>query len=259
MLRTVTATRYVAPLREGGSLPAIVEADDLGTYVLKFTGAGQGPKALVAEIVTGELARRIGLRVPELVLVELDPRLSLAEPDEEIQDLLRASAGLNLGVDYLPGSFGFDPMAKAPDRDLAARVAWLDALTANVDRSWRNPNLLVWHGDIWLIDHGAALFFHHNWDQGASAARRPYPRAADHVLLPFARDVAAADGELAPRVTPELVAEVVDLVPAAWLAGEPGFGSADEVRAAYRQYFADRLAPPRSWVDALEEARAASV
>ena len=163
MLEHVTVTRYVTPLREGGSLPAIVEADNLGTYVMKFRGAGQGPLALVAEIIAGELARRLGLRVPELVLAELDPRIAVSEPDPEIQDLLRASEGMNLGVDFLPGSFGFDPLGWTAEPEFASQVLWFDALVQNVDRTWRNPNLLVWHRNIWLIDHGAALYFHHNW------------------------------------------------------------------------------------------------
>jgi hypothetical protein len=170
VIRTVAATRYVAPLREGGSLPGLVEADDLGTYVCKFRGAGQGLKVLVAEVVVGELARRLGIATPELVAVELDRVIGTYEADEEVQDLLSASIGLNLGVDFLPGSFGYDA-AYSPDPEVAASILWLDALTANVDRSWRNPNLLVWHGDLWAIDHGASLYFHHGWP-GARVARR---------------------------------------------------------------------------------------
>ena len=180
VLEQVTVTRYATPLREGGSLPAIVEADNLGTYVMKFRGAGQGPKALAAEIICGELARRLGLRTPELALGYLDPRIPGSEPDPEIQDLLRASSGLNLAVDFLPGSAGFDPAGWTVDPDFASRVLWFDALVQNVDRTWRNPNLLVWHGNIWLIDHGAALYFHHNWPTAspAQAVRRQGPCAA---------------------------------------------------------------------------------
>ena len=185
----VTVTRYVTPLREGGSLPAIVEADNLGTYVMKFRGAGQGPLALVAEIIAGELARRLGLRVPELVLADLDPRIPGSEPDPEIQDLLRASEGLNLGVDFLPSSFGFDPLGWTADRDFASQVLWFDALVHNVDRTWRNPNLLVWHRDIWLIDHGAALYFHHNWP--TADPKRPFD-ASEHVLRDRATALADA-------------------------------------------------------------------
>ncbi|WP_405634367.1 hypothetical protein OG543_02880 [Streptomyces sp. NBC_01178] len=232
MLKEVVATRYVTPLREGGSLPGIVEADDLGTYVMKFTGAGQGRKTLVAEIICGELGRRLGLRVPELVTMELDPVIGLAEPDEEVQELLRASGGLNLGMDYLPGSFGFDPLAYEVGAAEAGRIVWFDALINNVDRSWRNPNLLVWHGDLWLIDHGATMIWHHNWPGAEASAAKPY-NASDHVLAPFAPDIAGAAAELAPLVTEELLAEVAADVPDVWLAGEPGFGSADEVRRAY--------------------------
>ncbi|WP_097986241.1 HipA family kinase [Streptomyces sp. f150] len=232
MLEEVMATRYVTPLREGGSLPGIVEADDLGTYVMKFTGAGQGRKTLVAEIICGELGRRLGLRVPELVTIELDPVIGLAEPDEEVQELLRASGGLNLGMDYLPGSFGFDPLAYEVGSAEAGRIVWFDALINNVDRSWRNPNLLVWHGDLWLIDHGATMIWHHNWPGAQASAAKPY-NASDHVLAPFGPDIAAAAAELAPLVTEELLTEVAADVPDVWLADEPGFDSADEVRRAY--------------------------
>ncbi|WP_411097140.1 HipA family kinase [Streptomyces sp. 020-2-3H-GM] len=232
MLQEVVATRYVTPLREGGSLPGIVEADDLGTYVMKFTGAGQGRKTLVAEIICGELGRRLGLRVPELVTMELDPVIGLAEPDEEVQELLRASGGLNLGMDYLPGSFGFDPLAYEVGAGEAGRIVWFDALINNVDRSWRNPNLLVWHGDLWLIDHGATMIWHHNWPGAQTSATKPY-NASDHVLAPFAPDIAGAAAELAPLVTEELLTEVAADVPDVWLADEPGFDSADEVRRAY--------------------------
>ncbi|MFI0936376.1 HipA family kinase [Streptomyces sp. NPDC021019] len=232
MLEEVVATRYVTPLREGGSLPGIVEADDLGTYVMKFTGAGQGRKTLVAEIICGELGRRLGLRVPELVTIELDPVIGLAEPDEEVQELLRASGGLNLGMDYLPGSFGFDPLAYEVGAAEAGRIVWFDALINNVDRSWRNPNLLVWHGDLWLIDHGATMIWHHNWPGAQASAGKPY-NASDHVLAPFRPDIAAAAAELAPLVTEELLTEVAADVPDVWLADEPGFASADEVRRAY--------------------------
>ncbi|WP_049579266.1 HipA family kinase [Streptomyces sp. SBT349] len=239
MLRETFATRYVTPLREGGSLPGIVEADDLGTYVMKFTGAGQGRKSLVAEVVCGGLARRLGLRVPELVRMELDPVIGLSEPDQEVQELLKASGGLNLGMDYLPGSLGFDPLAYRVSAEEAGRVVWFDALVNNVDRSWRNPNLLVWHGDLWLIDHGAALIWHHNWPTATASAARPY-NASDHALAPFGPDVAGAAAALAPLVTGDLLAEVLAEVPDAWLADEPGFGGPDAVRAAYAEALATR-------------------
>ena len=259
-LRTVNTTRYVTPLREGGSLPAIVEADDLGTYVLKFRGAGQGRKTLVAEVVAGELARLLGLNVPEIVYANLDPDLARTEPDPEIQDLLRASGGLNVALDYLPGSLGFDPLVSPPGPELASRIAWFDALVQNVDRSPRNTNLLVWHGNLWLIDHGAALYFHHNWPglggPGlAAASQRPYVAAREHVLLPFASGLREADEALAPVLTEGTLRELVGLVPDEWLAGEPGFGGAEEVREAYVEYLSARLREPRTWVGALEEAR----
>jgi hypothetical protein len=224
VLEQVNVIRYAIPLREGGSLPAIVEADDLGTYVMKFRGAGQGPKALAAEIICGELARRLGLRTPVLALGYLDPRIPSSEPDPEIQDLLRASRGLNLAVDFLPGSAGFDPKGWSADADFASRVLWFDALVQNVDRTWRNPNLLVWHGDIWLIDHGAALYFHHNWPTAKPLA--PFD-ASEHVLRPAATRVAAAHIALAPKITKDVLREVTGLVPAEWF----GDGHAEDYAA----------------------------
>jgi hypothetical protein len=260
LLRTVTASRYVAPLREGGSLPAVVEADDLGTYVLKFRGAGQGRKALVAELVVGELARALGLSVPEIVLANLDPKLARTEPDPEIQDLIRASGGLNLALDYLPGSLGFDPLVDAPDPALAACILWFDALVQNVDRSPRNTNLLVWHEKLWLIDHGAALYFHHDWPSRERSAlramaHRPYAAVRDHVLLPLSGPVPQADAALPPLLTRETLRGVVELVPDEWLRDEPGFDNPQEVRSAYVDYLSARLAEPRAWARALEEAR----
>ncbi|MGW2331871.1 HipA family kinase [Streptomyces sp. NPDC001700] len=241
MLPEVTATRYVTPLREGGSLPGIVEADDLGTYVMKFTGAGQGRKTLVAEVICGQLGRRLGLRVPELVRIQLDPVIGLGEPDEEVQELLKASGGLNLGMDYLPGSLGFDPLAFEVGAAEAGEVVWFDALIGNVDRSWRNPNLLVWHGRLWLIDHGATMIWHHSWRGLDAAAAKPYD-ASDHVLAPFAPDVAAAEAALAPRVTEELLTEVTADIPDEWLTDEPGFDSPDAVRRAYVRVLLERAA-----------------
>jgi hypothetical protein len=245
-LRSVAATRYVVPLREGGSLPAVMEAEDLGTYVVKFRGAGQGRKVLVAEVLVGELARALGLPVPELVLVEVDPLLGRAEPDEEVQDLLRASPGLNLGMDFLPGALGFDPLVHEVPARLASQVLWLDAFVGNVDRSWRNPNLLLWHRSLQLIDHGATLVFHHDWSRAAGAAGRPYD-ASGHVLERFATQVAAAGDELAGRITPELLHSVAAQVPEQWLSDEPGFGSAAELRAAYVEHFLRRLEARPAW------------
>ncbi len=259
MLRTVEATRYVTPLREGGSLPAVVEADDLGTYVLKFRGAGQGRKALVAEILAGETARSLGLLVPEIVLMDLDPKLARAEPDPEIQDLIRASAGMNLALDYLPGSLGFDPIVEPPDPDLASRILWFDALVTNVDRTPRNPNLLTWHDRLWLIDHGASLYFHHAWKGWQAASKRPFAAARDHVLLPFAGTIAETDAALVPCLTQEVLRGVVELVPEQWLREEPGFADAEAVRAAYVEFLSRRLEEPRGWVGTLEEAHEQAV
>ncbi|WP_255953901.1 HipA family kinase [Streptomyces odontomachi] len=232
MLPEVTATRYVTPLREGGSLPGVVEADDLRTYVMKFSGAGQGRKTLVAEVISGRLAQLLGLRVPGLAVIRLDPVLGLGEPDPEVQALLRASGGLNAGLDFLSGALGFDALAYTVDPVEAGRIVWFDALVGNVDRSWRNPNMLVWHGDLWLIDHGATLIFHHGWSAAPAAVRRPYD-ASEHALAPFGPDVAAAAAELAPRVTHDLLAAAAADVPDVWLADEPGFATPDEVREAY--------------------------
>jgi hypothetical protein len=245
-LRSVTATRYVTPLREGGSLPGLVEADDDGLYVLKFRGAGQGIKALVAEVIAGELARTLGLAVPELVVMELDPALGAAEPDPEIQELITGSAGANIALDFLPGALPYTPAAGfQPTPELAAGVVWLDALVSNVDRTPRNPNLLIWHERLWLIDHGAALYFHHrDWDPETDAAR-PFAGIADHVLLPAAGSILEADERLAGRLTPEAVRAAVGAVPADWLSAE-----------RYLEYLTHRLAAPRAFAEEAERARA---
>ncbi|MCG5211666.1 HipA family kinase [Streptosporangium soli] len=244
MLEHIVATRYVTPLREGGSLPGVLEADDLGTYAVKFRGAGQGVSVLVAEIICAELARRLGLRTPELRIIDVDPQLGRREPDEEIQDLLNASVGDNLAVDFLPGALGFDPLVWAPEPGFASRVLWFDALIHNVDRSWRNPNLLVWHRDIWLIDHGAALWFHHNWR--TADPQRPFD-GGDHVLAPFATGLAEADADLSPRITRELLEEVTAAVPDEWL-DEPGFDGPPAVRQAYVEHLLARASGPRAWL-----------
>ncbi|MFF5653790.1 HipA family kinase [Streptomyces collinus] len=241
MLKEVIATRFIAPLREGGSLPGLVEADDSGTYVLKFTGAGQGRKTLVAEVVCGELARRLGLRMPRLVTVELDPELGLGEPDEQVQSLLRSSGGTNLGMDFLSGALGFDPLAFPVSPEESGRVIWFDALINNVDRSWRNPNLLRWRGELWLVDHGATMIWHHNWPGVDASAARPYD-ASDHALASFAPDVASAAAELAPLVTEELLADVTAQIPDAWLLDEPGFATPGDLRQAYARPLLARAA-----------------
>lgn len=258
-LRTLAATRYVTPLREGGSMPAIVEADDAGLYVLKFRGAGQGANALVAELLAGEIARAAGLRVPELVLMELDPDLARTEPDPEIQALIRASAGANLALDYLPGATAFDPVVDRPEPDLASSIVWLDALVSNVDRTARNTNMLMWHRRLWLIDHGAAFYFHHAGGDYGARARDPFTMIADHVLLPFATAINEVDDTLAQPLTPAILRDIVDLVPGAWLAGDPAFGSVDARRAAYVGYLCARLQAPRAFVQEAVRARSQHV
>jgi hypothetical protein len=253
VLPSVAATRYVTPLREGGSLPGLMEADDLGTYVVKFIGAGQGRKALIADVIVGSLARALGLPVPALVTVDVDPVLAANEPDEEVQDLLRASAGLNLGVDFLPGALDLDPNAFDVDPAFAGRVLWFDAFVANVDRTWRNPNMLFWHGTPYLIDHGAALTFHHNWPSSDQAASRPYD-AAEHVLIGSAPALVAAEDF---ALSDALITDAIDQVPDEWLTDEPGFGTAGDVRAAYARFFAARLAARESWLAPLYAAVAA--
>ena len=260
-MRTVTATRYVTPLREGGSLPGLVEADDDGLYVVKFRGAGQGPRALVAEWLGGELARAIGLAVPDLVAIEVDPTLGDAEPDEEVHDLLGASGGLNLGMDFLPGALTFNPAASTArgsvDPDLAADVVWLDALITNPDRTANNPNLLLWHGRPWLIDHGAALYIHHTWRDPDDHARGAFERVRDHVLMPYAGSIEAADARNAPRIDADVVAELVAAIPDLWLPDDPVIGDADAQRRAYVRYVLRRLESPRSFAQEAERVHAA--
>jgi len=243
MLSTIRATRYVLPLREGGSLPAIVEADDLGLYVVKFRGAGQGPLALVAELVAGEIGRAIGVRVPEIVFVDLDPALGRNEPDAEIRHLLKASAGLNLALDYLPGSTMFDPAAR--DRvsaEEASLVVWFDAFVQNVDRTPRNANLLMWHRKIYAIDHGAALYFHHDWAKMNAKIESPFAEIAHHVLLPWAGDIAGAGASARPQLSAEKITDIVDQIPDAWLDSISGGQTSDEKRAQYAGFLLKRLA-----------------
>lgn len=258
-LRTVRATKYVTPFREGGSLPGLVEADDDGLYVVKFRGAAQGPKALVAEVIAGELGRALGLPVPELVLVDVDPSLGGLDGDPWVGDLLEQSPGLNLGVDFLPGSLTFNPRADGrPDPAFAADVVWFDALVTNTDRSPRNPNLLAWHRRLFLIDHGASLFIHHTWRDAGDHARRPLQTITDHVLLPFAGLLADAHGRHAPNVTEELLRRIVAAVPEAWLSLPTPIGGPDAQREAYVSYLQARLAAREPLVDAIEEVRRAA-
>ncbi|MCU1236976.1 MAG: hypothetical protein JWP63_4943 [Candidatus Solibacter sp.] len=247
MLRGVQATRYVTPFREGGSLPALVEADDFGLYVLKFRGAGQGPLALAAEIIAGEIGRMLGVRVPELVLMEVDAALGRNEPDFEIRELLNGSAGLNLAMDFLPGSVMFDPAAKQrPSEEVASRAVWFDSLVTNIDRTARNPNLLVWHKELYFIDHGAALYFHHDWKDAATMARSRFPAIRDHVLLPWASGIAEADRQLRGKLGRPELEDVMAQVPEEWLANP---------RAEYVEYFLHRLAAADEFVEEAVRAR----
>lgn len=254
-MRTVNAARYVTPLREGGSLPAIIEADDDGMYVLKFRGAGQGTKALIAELIAGELARAAGLLVPELVFVALDPEIAKTEPDPEIQDLIRASGGLNLGLDYLPGSVMFDPVAEKPDAELASRIVWFDAYVTNVDRTPRNANMLMWHRRLWLIDHGAALYFHHSWTDMDQRSKDPFTLIKEHILLPFASAIEAADHTMTAAITEDVIRSVVELVPDDWMSDNAAFSSVAENRQAYVDYLKRRLEAPRNFVEEAIRAR----
>jgi hypothetical protein len=256
VLPPVTATRYVTPLREGGSLPGLMEADDLGTYVVKWRAAGQGVKVLAAEVICGGLARRLALPVPALVTVDVAPELAVGEPDQEVQELLRNSAGVNLGMDYLPGALDFEAGVAAVSAELAGRVLWFDALVGNVDRSWRNPNMLFWHGRLHLIDHGAALTFHHHWPGAPAAVRRGYD-AAQHALIECDPDVAAADAALAPLVTRSLLTEVLGQVPDAWLEGRLPEEPPGAVRERYVQHLLDRLAARDAWLPGVLAAAAA--
>lgn len=256
-MRRVTASRYVTALREGGSLPAIVEADDDGLYVLKFRGAGQGPKALIAELVAGEIARAVGLPVPEIVFADLPGDLARTEPDPEIQSLIRASEGRNVGLDYLPGSITFDPLIFQPDARLASGIVWLDAFVCNVDRTVRNTNMLVWHKKLWLIDHGAALYFHHAWTRQDDPAQNPFKLIKDHVLLPYADALAEVDGQLKSLLTADRLGAIVGLVPDDWLREDPGFESKADQRAAYGRFLERRVDASAIFVGEAIRARSA--
>lgn len=253
---TVFATRYVTPLREGGSLPAIVEASDLGFYVLKFRGAGQGPLALVAELIAAGIGQALGFKIPDVVLMEVDAALGRNEPDPEIRDLLKASVGVNLGVDYLPGSVTFDAAAgESVEADLASALVWFDAFITNVDRTPRNPNLLWWHRVLHPIDHGAALYFHHNWQNLEQMAGSRFPAVRDHVLLPWASRIEEADRRLRPMLDEALFARVVEDIPESWLLTDPGLSPADR-RAGYRTFLTRRLEAAPAFVEEAVRARA---
>lgn len=258
-MRTVSVTRYVTPLREGGSLPGIVEADDDGLYVLKFRGAGQGTRALIAELVSGAIAEALDLPLPERVFAKLDADLGRTEADPEIQELIQASGGVNLALDYLPGSLNFDPLADADTAtaDLASRIVWFDAFISNVDRTPRNTNLLVWHRKLWLIDHGASLYFHHGWDGSLEKAAAPFAHIRDHVLLPHASRLEALDAELAARLTESFFRETLIRVPDDWLAADGSFAEPDAVRDAYVAYFQRRVEGRSAFVQEAIRAREA--
>jgi hypothetical protein len=258
-LRTVAVTRYVTPLREGGSLPAIAEADDGFLYVLKFRGAGQGVKSLVAELIGGEIARRLGLRVPEIVFAQLDPAFGRSEPDEEIQDLLKASVGLNLGLHYLEGSITFDPVVNRVDELAASQIVWLDCLLTNVDRTVRNTNMLFWNKELWLIDHGASLYFHHSWEGWFNQAVKPFVQVKDHVLLPFATQLAEVDAAYRAVLTPETIGDIVGLVPDEWLTTGVWSESPAEVRRVYSEFLNRRVEHSAVFINAALHARKAIV
>jgi hypothetical protein len=254
-LRTVNVTRYVTPLREGGSMPAIAEADDDFLYVIKFRGAGQGPKALIAELLGGEIARALGLKVPELVFANLDEAFGRTEPDEEIQDLLKFSVGLNLGLHYLSGAITFDPAVTTLDPKLASQIVWLDCLLTNMDRTCRNTNMLIWHKQLWLIDHGASLYFHHSWQNWQEQAIRSFVLVKDHVLLPQATELAIVDEEFRRILTPDCIRSIVSLIPDGWLMGETIFETSGQHREGYAAFLETRLNHSEIFVKEAQHAR----
>lgn len=255
VLRKVSLTRYVTPLREGGSMPAIAEADDGFMYVVKFRGAGQGVKALIAELIGGEIARTLQLRVPELVMVNLDAAFGRSEPDEEIQHLLKASNGLNIGLHYLSGAITFDPIVTQVDPMLASQIVWLDAFLVNVDRTPRNTNMLWWYKQLWLIDHGASLYFHHSWQNWEEHALRPFTMIKDHVLLPLAENLEEVDVRFKEILTEEIIRSIVSLVPEEWLGVDAPFESNLQHREAYIKYLCIRLANSSSFINEANNAR----
>jgi hypothetical protein len=254
-LRTVQVIRYVTPLREGGSMPAIAEADDEFLYVLKFQGAGQGVKALIAELIGGEIARVLGLKIPEIVFANLDEAFGRTEGDEEIQDLLKASIGLNLALHYLSGAITFDPLVAKVDSLLASKIVWLDALITNVDRTARNTNMLFWKNELWLIDHGAALYFHHSWQNWQEQAMRPFVKIKDHVLLPYATELDVVNEEFRSILTEEVIDSIVSLIPDKWLIKDSPFTSVEEHRQVYSQFLKTRIQHSEIFVNEAKNAR----
>jgi len=255
LIRTVNVTRYVTALREGGSMPAIAEADDQFLYVIKFRGAGQGVKTLIAELVGGEIARALGLKIPEIVFAILDEAFGRTEPDEEIQDLLKASTGLNLGLHYLSGSITFDPAVTIVAATLASQIVWLDCLLMNVDRTCRNTNMLLWHKELWLIDHGASLYFHHSWQNWKEQAKRPFTHVKDHVLLSYASELNIVDAAFCSLLNNEKIRKIVGLIPSEWLVNETAFASVDDHREAYVQFLETRIANSAIFVKEAQHAR----
>ena len=258
-LRTVNVIRYITPLREGGSMPALAEADDEFLYVLKFRGAGQGIKALIAELIGGEIARALGFRVPELVFANLDEAFGRTEPDEEIQDLLKASVGMNLALHYLSGAITFDPLVTVVDERLASEIVWLDCLLTNMDRTARNTNMLMWHKELWLIDHGACLYFHHAMQNWEEQAIKPFSLVKDHVLLSRATQLDAVNKDFSAVLTPALIQQIVDLIPDAWLAAEGTAEDAAQQRNIYKEFLLRRLGSSDIFTKAANDAREALI
>ena len=254
-LRTVNVTRYISPLREGGSLPALAEADDDFKYVLKFKGAGHGVKALIAELIGGEIARVLNLKMPELVFANLDEAFGRTEADEEIQDLLQGSQGLNLALHFLSGAINFDPVVTKVEAKLASQIVWLDAYITNVDRTFRNTNMLIWHKELWLIDHGACLYFHHSWNNWEQHAQSPFALIKDHVLLPQASLLAETDTLFKERLTPEILKEIVEMIPDLWLQWDEVEATADELRSIYLQFLLIRLNHSEIFINEAQNAR----
>ncbi|PRD45439.1 HipA family kinase [Sphingobacterium haloxyli] len=254
-IREVRITRYIQPFREGGSLPALVDADDGFSYVIKFRGAGQGRKALIAELIGGELCRFLGLRMPELVFADLDESFARMEPDEEIQDLLRFSVGKNLGVHFLNGAITFDPNVDEIGVEEASRIVWLDALLMNVDRTVRNTNMLIWHKELWLIDHGASLYFHHTWDNWKEQMEKPFVQIKDHVLLKFASKVEEVDAQYRSLFTEENLWNILQIVPDEWLEDEHRQSSPDDARRVYISFLLGRLAHSENFIKQIQHER----
>lgn len=254
-LRTVNVTRYITPLREGGSLPALTEADDGFKYVLKFRGGGHGTKALVSELIGGMVAKTIGMQIPELVFINLDEAFGRSEGDEEVQDLLQASRGLNLGLHFLSGALAFDPIINSVEPELASKIVWMDALLTNIDRTVRNTNLLMWHKELWLIDHGSTLYFHHSWENWEKYAFSPFPQIKDHVLLPQASMLEKADRELKKVLTKDKITDIVNLIPDSWLNWSNEHETVEDIRRVYSNFLITRIENSENFLKGAQDAR----